>query len=245
MGQATPLSLTPTCQELGLERRAQKEDTAWLGSVAALRQAVQRSQPGCSTLSRRPAPRLYTPLGSAALPASLTRGRWASGPGRSPRVWPIASSQPSPIQHPVPGAMEPRAVADALETGEEDAVTEALRSFNREVRGIQLRRKFQEERKQRCARNSARVCVQVWQGARRWIVGWASGVSVVGQVYGRRGWALPYVQSYGCCFRVRSRPAALGRGGQVLPACGSEPPGSPCSIPRASPSTMPSRRTGR
>ncbi|EDL17960.1 synembryn-A [Mus musculus] len=28
--------------------------------------------------------------------------------------------------------MEPRAVADALETGEEDAVTEALRSFNRE-----------------------------------------------------------------------------------------------------------------
>lgn len=61
--------------------------------------------------------------------------------------------------------MEPRAVADALETGEEDAVTEALRSFNREVRGIQLPRKFQEERKQRCARNSAGVCVRVVAGS--------------------------------------------------------------------------------
>lgn len=84
------------------------------------------------------------------------------------------------FQHPVPGAMEPRAVADALETGEEDAVTEALRSFNREVRGIRLPWKSQEERKQRCARSSAGVCVRVWQGARQWVVGWASGVSVVG-----------------------------------------------------------------
>lgn len=91
----TPLP-TPACQILGLERRAQKEDTAWLASIAAPRQAAQRPQPGCSTLSWRPAPRLYTPLGSAALPASLTRGRWASGPGRSPRVWPIAFSQPKP-----------------------------------------------------------------------------------------------------------------------------------------------------
>lgn len=57
--------------------------------------------------------------------------------------------------------MEPRAVADALETGEEDAVTEALRSFNREVRGIQLPRKLQEVRKQRVARHSAGVCVRV------------------------------------------------------------------------------------
>lgn len=89
--------------------------------------------------------------------------------------------------------MEPRAVADALETGEEDAVTEALRSFNREVRGIQLPRKLQEVKKQRGARHSAGVCVRVWRGARWWMVGWASGATVVGQVYGRRGWALPYV----------------------------------------------------
>lgn len=72
--------------------------------------------------------------------------------------------------------MEPRAVADALETGEEDAVTEALRSFNREVRGIQLPRKLQEVRKQPVARHSAGVCVRVWQGARRWVVGWATAV---------------------------------------------------------------------
>ena len=31
--------------------------------------------------------------------------------------------------------MEPRAVADALETGEEDVVMEALRAYNREVSG--------------------------------------------------------------------------------------------------------------
>ncbi|XP_073908391.1 chaperone Ric-8A isoform X4 [Castor canadensis] len=31
-----------------------------------------------------------------------------------------------------PGAMDPRAVADAVETGEEDIITEALRSYNRE-----------------------------------------------------------------------------------------------------------------
>jgi hypothetical protein len=31
--------------------------------------------------------------------------------------------------------MDPRAVADAVETGEEDIITEALRSYNREVSG--------------------------------------------------------------------------------------------------------------
>ena len=99
------------------------------------------------------------------------------------------------FQHPVPGAMEPRAVADALETGEEDAVTEALRSFNREVRGIRLPRKFQEERKQGCARNSAGVCVRVVAGSTAVGGGLVPRVAlwwrVVGQVYGRLGWALP------------------------------------------------------
>lgn len=44
---------------------------------------------------------------------------------------------------PAPGpgpAMEPRAVADAVETGEEDVVMEALRAYNREVSGT-----FREE----------------------------------------------------------------------------------------------------
>lgn len=36
--------------------------------------------------------------------------------------------------------MEPRAVADAVETGEEDVVMEALRAYNREVSGT-----FREE----------------------------------------------------------------------------------------------------
>lgn len=97
---------------------------------------------------------------SPSIPHAWTLGfrTWAEPPGLADCVFPAQS-----FPHPVPGAMEPRAVADALETGEEDAVTEALRSFNREVRGIRLRRKFQEERKQRCALNSARVRVQVWQ----------------------------------------------------------------------------------
>lgn len=98
--------------------------------------------------------------------------------------------------------MEPRAVADALETGEEDTVTEALRSFNQEVRGTQLPRKFHGEGKQRCARNWARVCVPVWRehGAGWWagprvLLWWA----VVEQVYGRRG---------GSCLMFRTMAAA-------------------------------------
>lgn len=40
---------------------------------------------------------------------------------------------------------------------------------------------------------------------------WAGppGVSVVGQVYERREWALPYVQSDGCCFRGRKADLLL------------------------------------
>lgn len=60
-GPSHTLLPTPACQELGLERRAQKEDTAWLASITAPRQALQQPQPGCSTLSRRPARPLYTP----------------------------------------------------------------------------------------------------------------------------------------------------------------------------------------
>lgn len=135
-----------------------------------------------STLNRRPAPRLCTPflLGCApGIPHAWTRGfrTWAEPAGLADCVFPAQA-----FQHPVPGAMEPRAVADALETGEEDTVTEALQSFNREVRGTRLLRKFLGERKQWCARSAAGVCVRVWQGARPWEAGWASGVSVVGQV---------------------------------------------------------------
>lgn len=43
--------------------------------------------------------------------------------------------------------MEPRAVADAVETGEEDVIVEALRAYNREVSGTvemgRLRRREQ------------------------------------------------------------------------------------------------------
>lgn len=49
---------------------------------------------------------------------------------------------------PAPGpgpAMEPRAVADAVETGEEDVVMEALRAYNREVSGSCGRGTFREE----------------------------------------------------------------------------------------------------
>lgn len=187
-----------------------------------------------------PAPVHTLGLGcSPSIPHAWTLGfrTWAEPPGLADCVF-LAQS----FQHPVPGAMEPRAVADALETGEEDAVTEALRSFNREVRGCRGNFRKRGSSGERATRlGCACKCGSEHGG------GWWAGplMSLVGQVYGRREWALPYVQSDGCCFRGRSRPAALARGAQVLPACGSEPPGSPCSIPRASPSMMPSRRTGR
>lgn len=166
-----------------------------------------------STFSPGPAPRPHTPFRLGRAPGiphawTLDFRTWAEPLGLADCVFPAQA-----FQHPVPGAMEPRAVADALETGEEDAMTEALQSFNREVRGTRQRpRKFHGERKQRCARNGAGVCARAWQGARRWVAGWASGVSVAGQLFGRRGWALPYVQSDGCCLRGSSRPAALSAG---------------------------------
>lgn len=41
--------------------------------------------------------------------------------------------------------MEPRAVVDAIETGEEDVVMEALRAYNREVSGSYGRGTRREE----------------------------------------------------------------------------------------------------
>lgn len=69
------------CQKLRLEER---EQAACSATAARWAPPSARDPPHART----------HPLGSAALPASLTRGRWTSGPGRSPWVWPIASSRP-------------------------------------------------------------------------------------------------------------------------------------------------------
>lgn len=89
---------------------------------------------GCSTLRRaQPRPR---PRGAAQAcpghPRAPNRGgarRANSGPEQRSEVAPAFPA-------PAPGdAMEPRAVADAVQTGEEDVVMEALRAYNREVSG--------------------------------------------------------------------------------------------------------------
>lgn len=60
-----------------------------------------------------------------------------TAPLRTPRPAPPLAPRPPARVRPgrLRGAMEPRAVADAVEAGPEDAALGALRAYNREVSG--------------------------------------------------------------------------------------------------------------
>lgn len=105
-------------------------------------------------------------------------------------------------------------------------------------------------------REEAAVCTQLGWGVRASVagstaVGGGLGLGCLcggvwwGRCVGGEGGPCITFREVAAASEVESRPAALTRGAWVLPARESEPPGSPCSIPRASPSMMPSRRTGR
>lgn len=215
-GSSAPLALSPFVDErVRRAVHARAEPPTSSPHACQKLRPEGREQTACSATAARWAPPSARdpphdcthPFGSAALPASLTRGRWTSGPGRSPWVWTIASSRPKLSStwcrgHGAPGSCGCLGDGRGRRNDRSSAVVQP---------GGERHPAAAEEIswKQRCARNGAGVCARAWQGARRWVAGWASGVSVAGQVYGRRGWALPYVQSDVCCLRGSSRPAAL------------------------------------
>lgn len=65
------------------------------------------------------------------------------------------------------GVMEPRAVADAVETGEEDMILEALHAYNREVSGTGDRDAPAEGAGWGSRVASGGAAVGLWEGARQ------------------------------------------------------------------------------